>query len=300
MESLYWVFTLRCNDHCDHCYNDSGPQGETLSGEELLRVIPHLPEHLGRVVLSGGEPTAEMDKLVALLLALRERFGAETPLLVQSNGDLLTEAKLDRLLEAGLNRIDIVSVDRFHKNRGAHVAGLRALFQKCGLSEVEDVGKLSRRPGQEFALWGATQDLWIGGNWARGRALANGVAKLDPEHNFCNMWSGALGFLDDGSDQQEIHIQLSRVYPCCPTTLFSLGDAREESVSAILDRAGNDPAFKRLNLGDIYGLGTGVGLSRDFIRARIEALGDVCLWCDEYFAQHDKGFHGASRRALMV
>ncbi|MEO6244634.1 MAG: hypothetical protein ABIQ12_04285 [Opitutaceae bacterium] len=57
-ESIYWIFTQLCNDHCAHCYNDSGPQGERLSLDESLAIVADLPARLGRLILSGGETPA--------------------------------------------------------------------------------------------------------------------------------------------------------------------------------------------------------------------------------------------------
>lgn len=45
----------------------------------------------------------------------------------------------------------------------------------------------------------------------------------------------------------------------------------------------------------MYSLGTEDGLSKEFIRQRIDDLGDVCLWCDEYFEQYFKGKKGEKR-----
>lgn len=294
MKSVYWVFTLRCNDYCDHCYNDSGPKGEILDTGELLRVVPNLPADPGRIILSGGEPLTEIAKLLALVAALRERYGARVPLWVQSNGDLLTAKRLETLLQAGISRIDITSMDRFHRKAGSDAERLQALFAAAGMVEDKEGGAPAGQP--TYALWGANEDIWLGGNWARGRALDKGVAYLNPEHNFCSLWSGALGFLDEDSERQEVHVQLYRLYPCCPTTYYALGDVRHETVDEILQRAAGVEAYRRLNRGDIYALGEDDGLSSEYIQGRIRELGDVCLWCDEYFTRHYRGPKGEARQ----
>lgn len=297
MKSLYWVFTLKCNDVCDHCYNHSGPAGEVLDTQQLLRVVANLPDRAERIILSGGEPLVEMDKLVALLGALRQRYSGHASLGLQTNGDLLNDRRLQRLLAADIVRFDITSLDRYHRAQGQHRARLEALFARWGIPRADagDADGGGDTPPAVYAMWGANEDIWLGGNWARGRALTHGHALLDPDHNFCALWSGALGFLDDGSDQQEVHIQLSRLYPCCPMTLFDLGDVREAPVAALLDQVRELAAFQRLNRGDICGLGLEQGLTTEYIRARIEALGDVCLWCDEFFDQHYDGPRGGRR-----
>ena len=112
-----------------------------------------------------------------------------------------------------------------------------------------------------------------------------GLAQLLPEHNFCNRWSGALGFLDDGSPQQEIAIQLTSVYACCPGTVEPPGDVAKEPLEAILARHAGDPVWAALNAGDPEGMGLAEGFGRAHAARRIRELGSVCLWCDEFFRE---------------
>lgn len=56
---IYWVFTQLCNDHCDHCYNDSGRQGKRIPKEDCLSIIDNLPSGLQHLMLNGGEPLAD-------------------------------------------------------------------------------------------------------------------------------------------------------------------------------------------------------------------------------------------------
>ncbi|MCB0682429.1 MAG: hypothetical protein KDC32_16200, partial [Saprospiraceae bacterium] len=117
--------------------------------------------------------------------------------------------------------------------------------------------------------WGATEDMWLGGNWARGRALEKDIWKRDPEHNFCAILSGAIGFLNGGdSIPQEISIQLWAINPCCPGTKEALGDARVEKVADVLARVADHPVFQMLDRGDPYRMGESIGISEDHARAR--------------------------------
>ena len=115
-----------------------------------------------------------------------------------------------------------------------------------------------------------------------------GLAQMVPEHNFCNQWSGALGFLDNGSSQQELAIQLTTAYPCCPGTVEPLGDISLEPLEAMLDRHRDDPVWQALNAGDPAAMGVEAGFARDHALRRIEELGSVCLWCDEFFTEQAK------------
>lgn len=290
-ESIYWVFTQLCNDRCAHCYNDSGPQGERLSLDDCLAIVENLPARLGRLILSGGEPLTERPKLHAILGATRAKYGTATEVMLQTNGDLLTPEILDELLARGVSRIDIASMDRFHKHQGERRVVLEQLFQSRGLSGAQTDPLIARdtylTTGRaSYGFWGANEEMWLGGNWARGRAVTNRLWLRDPSHNFCAILSGARGFLGGTDLPQELCIQLWKLNPCCPGTKFPLGDARRERVSAILDRVAAHPVFQRLNAGDPLGMGETVGVSREQATARNGALQNVCLTCDEFFREH--------------
>lgn len=289
-ESLYWVFTQRCNDECAHCYNLSGPHGNTITLSECLAIIDNLPQRCDRIILSGGEPMTEREKLYAILAALKERYGNATQLMLQTNGDLLTPRRLDEILLLGVTRIDVASIDRFHKLAGTRKAELTALFESRGMVGdnpdplIEKETYLSEAPS--FGFWGATEDMWLGGNWARGRALKENVWKHDGRHNFCAILSGGRGFLGGTELPQEISIQLWKINPCCPGTRDPLGDARTEKVADVLARVAQSPVFLRINEGNPYAMGESLGITEDEGRKRAEALQNVCLWCDEFFERH--------------
>jgi len=292
-ESLYWVFTQLCNDKCDHCYNLSGPQGERISEQECLQIIENLPDKIDRIILSGGEPLTEKKLLYRILDELRERYGDTTQMMLQTNGDLLTGEILDVLIEKGVTRFDIASIDRYHKHSGNRLIELAELFDsrsvngddKDPLIEKETYLVQDRRI--TWGYWGATEDMWLGGNWARGRALEKDVWKRDPAHNFCKLLSGGIGFLS-GADgiPQEISIQLWRINPCCPGTYKAMGDARREKIADVLARMAQSPVFQKINEGDPIGMGESVGIDREFAQARTEDLQNVCLWCDEFFRDY--------------
>lgn len=292
-ESLYWVFTQLCNDECDHCYNDSGPYGARISEEECMMIIDNLPERIDRIILSGGEPIADRKKLYNILDALRERYTDQgTQIMLQTNGDLLTEEILDILIEKGVTRFDIASIDRFHKKAGARLMELAELFESRGVNgEDKDplVDKQNYLHGHplSWGAWGATDDMWLGGNWARGRAMEKDIWKRDPEHNFCTILSGARNFLGGYEDiPQEISIQLWRINPCCPGTKFPMGDARTEKVADVLARMAEHPVFKKLNDGDPWRMGEHLGVTEAEAKARTRELENICLYCDAFFNDH--------------
>ena len=290
-ESLYWVFTHRCNDVCDHCYNTSGPGGGTLTLDECLAIIGNLPERIDRLILSGGEPLSEREKLHAILEAVAARPSPPRQVMLQTNGDLLTGERLDELLARGVSRIDVASMDRYHKHQGQRRAELEDLFRSRGMTGDAQDPLITKegylKPGgASYGFWGVDGGFWIGGTWARGRALQTGVWLRQGEHNFCAVLSGGKGFLGGTDLPQEISIQLWKINPCCPGTRDPLGDARIERVSDVLRRVAESPVFLKINEGDPYGMGAPLGIDRDRGLARANELGNVCLWCDEFFERH--------------
>lgn len=292
IESIYWVFTQLCNDKCDHCYNSSGPQGEQISIEACLSIVENLPRAIDRLILSGGEPLADRKKLYAILDALTKRYGNTVEIMVQTNGDLLTEKRLDELIEKGVTRFDIASIDRYHKKAGARLDTLRKLFESRGVNGNHKDPLIKKNHyvtgrALSWGYWGANEEMWLGGNWARGRALEKNLWKKDHQHNFCGLLSGAIGFLSGAPDiPQEVSIQLWAINPCCPGTRDAMGDARTEYLPAVLARVAQSPVFQALNQGDAYGMGDSLGISRDYALKRGAALENVCLWCDEFFSHH--------------
>jgi organic radical activating enzyme len=305
-ESLYWVFTQLCNDECDHCYNLSGPQGARISEEECVHIIGNLPERVDRLILSGGEPLADRKKLYLILEHLRERYGDATQIMLQTNGDLLTGEILDALIEKGVSRFDISSIDRYHKYAGGRLMELAELFTSRGVNGdekdplIEKENYLHQNP-LSWGYWGANEDIWLGGNWARGRALEKDIWKKDPEHNFCTILSGARNFLGGYSDiPQEISIQLWKISPCCAGTKFPIGDARREKVSDVLSRVAASPVFHRLNEGNPWRMGEHLGVSEASAREQTRTLQNVCRYCDVFFETYLQDLNPGTFRALPL
>lgn len=290
-ESLYWVFTQLCNDQCDHCYNLSGPQGERISEEECLAIIDNLPNEIDRLILSGGEPLADKKKLYLILDRLQERYRGKTQIMLQTNGDLLTEEILDILIEKGVTRFDIASIDRYHKNAGSRLILLAELFESRGVNGDDkdpliDKENYLAKNKLSWGYWGSTDDMWLGGNWARGRALQKNIWKKDPNHNFCSILSGGKGFLGGTELPQEISIQLWRINPCCPGTKFPMGDARKEKVVEVMNRVSKSKIFQKINEGDPLSMGESIGITAAQAKTRTNELQNICLWCDEFFEKH--------------
>jgi organic radical activating enzyme len=287
--SVYWVFTQLCNDTCSHCYNLSGPRGERMSLEDCLKIVQHLPDQIDRLILSGGEPLAEKQLLYEILKAIQEKYGDTTRVMLQTNGDLLTDKILDKLLSLGVCRFDIASIDRYHTHKNNHLSNLRSIFQKRNIpcDNDDNTSYFLQEDVISWGYWGATEDLWLGGNWARGRALETNTWTQNPAHNFCAIHSGARNFLGGHDDvTQEISIQLWKINPCCPGTKYPMGDARKEKISEILSKVSSHPVFMALNDGEPLKMGEHLGVSPIDAEKQTEKLKNICLYCDQFFTNH--------------
>ncbi len=292
-ETLYWVFTQLCNDKCGHCYNNSGPHGQRISDDECLQIIHNLPDKIGKIILSGGEPLAERKQLYLILDTLVAKYGSGQKIVIQTNGDLMTPDILDTLLQKGVKGISIASLDRFHKHAGAKLDELKKLFNSRGMVDAMPYMTVGVKAEPidprwiTYSYFGANEEMWLGGNWARGRAFENDLWMKDPAHNFCAIQSGARNFLGGHTDViQEVSIQLWAINPCCPGTKYPMGDARKDKVAAVLSRMKSSPVFQKLNDGNPYAMGESIGIAEAFAKERGKDLKNVCRWCDEFFEHY--------------
>lgn len=300
MDAIYWVVSRDCNQRCPHCYNNSEPGAPGLSESEVDICIERLPPPndvaIERIILSGGEVLVWPDLLFHVLRRLHQRYGDATSLWVQTNGDLLGEAMLQRLLDHHVSRIDIASMDHFHKKSTVQRRGyLEQLFESFGMQvdrrndatdQTDETAWPNSNSKATYAFWGATEDEWIGPIWPRGRAQQKKLSKAGPEDRFCSIWSGAKNFLNYNDKACEVNIQLSDVYPCCPMTFRPLGSLLNESLIEMLDRCRQHPVFQALNEGRPEAMGETFGLTEEFGFQRTRELGNHCLWCDEFFAKY--------------
>ncbi len=292
-DTIYWVFTQLCNDKCDHCYNSSGPQGNRMSDEDCLNIIDNLPDKVNKIILSGGEPLAERKQLYLILDALTKKYGVNQKITLQTNGDLMTSEILDTLLKKGVKGISIASLDRFHKHAGAKLDGLKTLFDSKGMVDVMPYISIGEKKGKVDPTWitysyfGANEEMWLGGNWARGRAFENDIWMKDPTHNFCNIQSGARNFLGGYTDViQEVCIQLWALNPCCPGTKYPLGDIRKEKLASVLERIAKNKIFQVLNTGNPLKMGEHIGITEEQASIDNDVLQNICRYCDLFFIKN--------------
>ncbi|SEA00073.1 SPASM domain-containing protein [Rubrimonas cliftonensis] len=261
----------------------------------------------GRIILAGGEvlvdPVRE-EVLYPALEALRERYaGQGVRVVVQTTGDLVTPAIVDDLLARGVWMISCAGMDDFHvglegEKRVPLQQRLREMFEAAGMRD----GRLAsaKRDWADqtadapvYSFFGATDDAWIGKIWPRGRAWENSLSKATVADNFCNAWSGGLGFLNRGLSGSEVSIDPNGdVFPCCLKTAAPLGNLCEERLEDILESLVGHPAFEAIAMGhpERMGLSHGWDVAR-FLEASRTSRPDgapyrnLCIGCDRFHAE---------------
>lgn len=103
-----WDITHMCNLRCKHCYAAAGRKDEReFTLEEVKKIIDEL-NSLGTVLiaLAGGEPMMRKD--IYEIISYIKSKGMEV--FLNTNGTLINEENVKRLIEAGLTHIEI-SID---------------------------------------------------------------------------------------------------------------------------------------------------------------------------------------------
>ena len=329
MESIYWSITYACHRKCVHCYEDrfrpyvrnalGDVVGQTL--QNWPRVVENLPERMtyldleaaipgggwlerrGRIILSGGEVLIDPIRepaLYPLLDALRGRYAGRggVNVVVQTTGDLLTERIIRDLVERGVWMISVAGMDDFHvgmegAKRDPLQARLIEWFEAAGMRRSglqSQTRKWHEEEGPIFSFFGATPDAWIGKLWPRGRAWKNGLSTATMADNFCNRWSGGLGFLNHRYSGSEVAIDAAGdVYPCCMKTKLPIGNLTEEPLIGILDSLVGHPVYEAINAGHPERMGLHHGWSLDTYIAKAQTIQpkggeyrNLCIGCDRF------------------
>ena len=106
--------------------------------------------------------------------------------IVQTTGDLLTEAIIEDLLERGTYMISVASIDEFHvgidtaARQEAFIGKLSRMFEAAGVRRSglsAPTRNWHEEEGPLYSFFGAAPDTWIGKIWPRGRAWQNDLSQ---------------------------------------------------------------------------------------------------------------------------
>lgn len=119
-QRLRLVITSACNINCFYCHNEGQPKGQEFLSESLfakiLEVIQAFP--VGSITFTGGEALLH-PRLEHFVQAVRPHCPSVT---LVTNGILLTKARINGLLSAGLTkvRLGVDSLAAGKKTRPSH------------------------------------------------------------------------------------------------------------------------------------------------------------------------------------
>ena len=184
LHDLRISITDRCNFRCVYCMPKDVfdknhvylPHTDLLSFEEITRIARLFVAHgVEKIRLTGGEPLLRknIEKLIAMLAALRTPSGQPLDLTLTTNGSLLAR-KAQALKDAGLNRVtvsldslddatfkrmndvDFAVADVLYGIDAAHAAGLGPIkinmVVKAGMNEQEIVPMARHFKGTPYIL----------------------------------------------------------------------------------------------------------------------------------------------------
>ena len=330
MESIYYVMAWACHRKCKHCYEDRfrpyvrGALESVVAEAErnFPRIVDHFParmtyrdlddpradgtfpEKTGRIILSGGESLLDAVRhrvTYPVIERLNARYASQggVKIVVQTTGDILTDATVADLMDRGVWMISVASVDDFHvglegpERQKRFVDKLSAMFERNGLKRSglsATTRNWHEEDGPLYSFFGATPDAWIGKLWPRGRAWQNGLSTATLADNFCNRWSGGLNFLRHAYNGSEVSVEPDgAVYPCCIKTKLPIGSLLEDDLIAILDSLAGVPAYEAISMGHPERMGISHGWSEaEFVErsATTTPQGapyrNLCIGCDRF------------------
>lgn len=257
------IFDLKCNAGCAHCCESSGPyRTERMEDEVFRKAADSLSSYkIPMIVFSGGESTMDFERLVSSVKYLRKDGSYSGKVVVQTNAhwaksDTEAEAVLLKLKDAGVDSLDIPSLDKYHE-------------AKFNASEnAPRAGRIARKLG-------------FGGNLERKgpeKVIPIGRAKTLPKQDWDLNSYCTIGFGDLTVDTK------GNAYPCCWHQTPPIGNITEKPLDEILDDARKNPVAVEMAGKGFKGVPAEMlGISEDEKTRLEEKLGE-CGACSEYFS----------------
>jgi hypothetical protein len=295
-QELYLEVTRKCNAACAHCYVSSSPH-ETPEGlspgkiKELFYDAATLPELLPRLVISGGEPTLQFERLCQLL-DLAHEAGLTTAIITNGwwgrSGDL-AKRYLVRLKEAHLGRLEL-SLSRYH------LRFVSATAPQTILNRAADYGIIARvlirhRDGDEQWLPDGF-DVPSGVQVCATAVTRHGRATSSvPQSHF----TAATHSRPSGNCHRDLSLTITPkgdVYPCCCgselTETLKLGNVLAEPLSDIVVRSRRNGLLRAIvQKGPAWTL-THLE-SSGLLEAPVTESATICELCTSTFCRNESG-----------
>lgn len=117
---LIYMITRRCGDRCAKCgiWKTPEPPSEHLPISHFINCLHRLHENLYQVTLTGGEPLTYAQDVLLIAEASKK---LNVPMIVVTNGALLTERFLERYAELG--HVLVISLDTVDREKWADFRG---------------------------------------------------------------------------------------------------------------------------------------------------------------------------------
>lgn len=276
-DGAYALMTLKCNYRCRHCYIEAGPDRlESMPMELRRKLVDEVAKNgIKELMISGGELTTEMDKLVDTIEYASESkrlTGYPKYLVLQTNAAFLKgldgkrmERELLDLKERGITHLEITS-DPYHATRGAELTRIKKAAEKVFDDRLE-----VRVNGREVA--------------AIGRAR-----REVPKEN----WQKYGCSLDADKPWWRVDISVDgKVYPCCWQATPPMGDLSTEPLSEILERARTpDSLFRKLaetGFSKVKPEELGLQIGKEEFDRLVEKEGDCAACYQLYLPLKEKG-----------
>jgi len=122
---VFLSITTKCNLKCKHCYSNSGLFGKTSDTDNLIKILAQIRPL--RLVISGGEPILEIERLISFLKKYKLKKGIDSYVVLATNGILLNNRNLNRI-KPYVDRLQI-SLDTLNPDTFKKIRGLKLLKQ---------------------------------------------------------------------------------------------------------------------------------------------------------------------------
>ncbi|MFA5887391.1 MAG: radical SAM protein [Candidatus Nanoarchaeia archaeon] len=289
MRQVYFRITDKCNLKCRHCCYSCGPDGKSISPENLEKVIDNIPEDTIYLTISGGEVFAVKDVLMHALDYITEKNKERnkegiTPISIQviTNGFWVKETEqtfkiIHELYNKGVRTLAIGSNDRYHREQGINLKMLDPYGNESPLAIALKMlkEKLEYKGGMKVEMPFEIKRAFAA-SFGRAKKLP---AKERDDNQHCiatYMFPEQIAINPDGS-----------VYPCCWAATPSIGSALNDNLEKIANRTMKDKIFRRLVTEGPRGVAKQIGYYKEKDEMLYRAK--QCVMCMELFEEIKNG-----------